>query len=178
MDRILGSPPPPPPADVPAIEPDLSGAVTIRDQLSKHREVVTCAMCHKSIDPPGFALESFDILGGYRTHYRALGVKPIDATFRRVKVKYGKGLPVECGGETDTGKKFADVRDFKRVLLEDKSRLARNLVERFVTFSTGAPVRFGDRPDVEAIVTRVAKNDYGIRSLIHEVVASRMFQHK
>jgi hypothetical protein len=178
MDRILGSPPPPPPADVPAIEPDLSGAVTIRDQLSKHREVVTCAMCHKSIDPPGFALESFDVLGGFRTHYRALGVKPIDATFRRVKVKYGTGLPVECGGETDAGKKFADIREFKRVLLEDRPRLARNLVERFVTFATGAPVRFGDRPDVAAIVTRLEAKNYGIRSMIHEVVASRMFQNK
>ena len=178
MDRILGSPPPPPPADVPAIEPDIRGAVTIRDQLAKHRQIASCAMCHKQIDPPGFALESFDILGGFRTHYRALGTKPVDVTLRRVKVKYGIGLPVQCNGETATGEKFSGVQEFKQILLQDQPRLARNLIERLVTYSTGAPVQFGDRPDVEKIVKHLAANKYGLRAMVHEVVQSRMFQQK
>ncbi len=178
MDRILGSPPPPPPPDVPAIEPDIMGAVTIRDQLAKHRQIAACAVCHKSIDPPGFALECFDILGAHRTHYRALGGKPIVATVRRVKVKYGLGLKVESNGETDDGRTFADLHEFQRILLADKPRLARNLIERLITYSTGAPVQFGDRPDVEQMVNDLADERFGLRSMIHAVVRSRMFQHK
>ena len=64
--QIVGEPPAPPPANVPAVEPDIRGAVTIREQLSKHRSDKTCAACHAKIDPPGFALESFDVIGGWR----------------------------------------------------------------------------------------------------------------
>ena len=73
LDRILGTPPPPPPADVPAVEPDIRGATTIREQLAKHRQVASCASCHAKIDPPGFALESFDVIGGWRDYYRTTG---------------------------------------------------------------------------------------------------------
>ena len=73
MERILGKPPPPPPPGVPAVEPDTRGATTIREQLDKHRTVASCAACHAKIDPPGFALESFDVIGGWRDRYRALG---------------------------------------------------------------------------------------------------------
>jgi len=66
MDRILGVPVPPVPANVPAIEPDIRGATTIREQLAKHREIETCAACHVKIDPPGFALENYDVIGEYR----------------------------------------------------------------------------------------------------------------
>lgn len=178
MDRILGSPPPAPPADVPAIEPDITGATTVREQLARHREITACAVCHKQIDPPGFALECFDILGGYRKQYRALGVKPLPLEFRRQKVKYGWGLAVDAGGETDTGRKFAGLAEFQQILLADQPRLARNLVERLVTYATGAPIQFGDRPDVEQMVNDLKRHHFGIRSMIHAVTNSRMFQHK
>jgi hypothetical protein len=67
LDRILGAPVPPPPANVPAVEPDIRGATTIRDQLAKHRSLGQCASCHRKMDPVGFALESFDVIGGWRT---------------------------------------------------------------------------------------------------------------
>ena len=73
MERILGTPPPKPPADVPSIEPDIRGATTIREQLAKHRQIASCANCHNKIDPPGFALESFDVIGGWREQYRTTG---------------------------------------------------------------------------------------------------------
>jgi len=178
MDRILGSPPPPPPAEVPAIEADLSGEKTIRAQLAKHRNVAGCASCHKKIDPPGFALECFDILGGYRDQYRGIGGKPIVKEFRRVKVKYNFGQTVDASGETADGKPFADVREFKKILLTGKPQLARNLIERLVTYSTGAPVQFGDRADVDLIVAKLEKENYGLRAMIHAVVQSRMFLSK
>ena len=71
LDRILDKPPKPPPADVPKVEPDIRGATTIREQLAKHREIASCASCHKQIDPPGYALENYDPIGGWRERYRA-----------------------------------------------------------------------------------------------------------
>ena len=68
LERILGKPPAPPPPDVPAIEPDIRGATTIRQQLDKHRNIAACAHCHVHIDPPGFALENFDPIGGWRDY--------------------------------------------------------------------------------------------------------------
>jgi len=62
LDNFLGTPAPPPPPDVPPIEPDIRGATTIKEQLSKHRQIASCASCHKKIDPLGFALESFDVI--------------------------------------------------------------------------------------------------------------------
>src|SRR6202012_4755845 len=73
LEKILGQPPAPPPPDIPSIEPDIRGATTIRQQLDKHRNPAACAACHKHIDPPGFALETFDVIGGYRDFYRATG---------------------------------------------------------------------------------------------------------
>src|SRR5258706_9059330 len=73
MERILGQKPPPPPPSVPAIEPDIRGAVTIRQQLDKHRSLETCSACHAKIDPAGFALENFDVMGGWRDRYRSEG---------------------------------------------------------------------------------------------------------
>ncbi|HQU45474.1 MAG TPA: DUF1588 domain-containing protein [Pirellulales bacterium] len=71
-DRLLGQPPEPP-ADIPAIEPDVRGAKTVCEQLDKHRNQAVCTSCHAKIDPPGFALEAFDVIGGWRERYRSIG---------------------------------------------------------------------------------------------------------
>ena len=69
LENILGEPTPPPPPNVGGIEPDIRGARTVREQLDKHRHVESCSVCHRKIDPPGFALESFDPIGDYRENY-------------------------------------------------------------------------------------------------------------
>ena len=74
IERILGYEIPPPPP-VAAVEPDIRGAVTIRQQLDKHRADASCARCHSKMDPPGFALESFDVMGGWRDQYRGVDEK-------------------------------------------------------------------------------------------------------
>src|SRR5205085_6163919 len=71
MDRMLGRPPDPPPQNITAVEPDLRGAVTIRQQLDAHRNNAACAGCHRRIDPPGCALESYDVIGRWRERYRS-----------------------------------------------------------------------------------------------------------
>jgi mono/diheme cytochrome c family protein len=179
MDRILGTPPPKPPADVPAIEPDIRGATTIRQQLAKHREVASCATCHTRIDPPGFALESFDVIGGWREQYRTTGNgdgKPVVVNGRRMP--YRLGAKVDPSDVMPDGSKFRNIDEFKQLLLKDKDQLARALAEKLLTYATGAAPQATDRAAVEAIVKKIRAKDYGFRTLVHEVVQSKLFQTK
>ncbi|HEY3853172.1 MAG TPA: DUF1592 domain-containing protein [Verrucomicrobiae bacterium] len=180
MTRLLGKPPPPQPAGVGAVEPDIRGATTIREQLAKHRNQPTCAACHKNIDPAGFALESFDVMGAYRERYRSVGAgeKVKGSGHNGINIHYGWGLPVDCSGELPDGRKFKDVRDLKELLLTDPGQLARNLAQQLTIYATGAPIRFSDRPAIAKILAENRQQGYGVRSLIHEIVESEMFLNK
>ncbi len=180
MERIIGKPPPPQPASVPNIDPDTRGATTIREQLAKHRSEENCALCHTKIDPAGFALENFDVLGGWRDRYRAVG------DGERVK-GYGKnGLdytfhlaqPVDGSGTLPGGGDFKNIGELKQLLLKDERQIARNLAKQLLVFATGAPVRFGDRPELEQILDHSSANHYAVRTLIHAIVQSSLFQNK
>ena len=181
LEKILGTPPTPPPPNVGAIEPDIRGTTTIRQQLEKHKALAECATCHKHIDPPGFALESFDVIGGWREFYRASdggvskGRVPLPHYPERTVMR---GLDVEIGGTTAQGRGFKNVDEYKALLLEDKEQVPLNLARQLLVFATGAEVQFADRKEVEAIATRTLKQNYGLRSLVHEVVQSRLFLHK
>jgi hypothetical protein len=179
MERLLGRKPPAPPPSVPAVEPDIRGATTIRQQLDRHRTQESCSACHAKIDPPGFALENFDIFGGFRTNYRAIDGKTKDVGIGKngQKFAFHQALPVEPQGQL--GKRnFADIREFKAIVVQDERQLARNLVGQFTVFATGAPVGFADRPKVEAILEATAARGYGVRSLVHGLVTSDLFLNK
>jgi mono/diheme cytochrome c family protein len=177
LDRILGTPPPKPPADVPAIEPDIRGATTIREQLAKHRQVASCASCHVKIDPPGFALESFDVIGGWREHYRTSGRgKPVMIDGRRMP--YLEGPKVDPSDTLPDGRRFQNIDELKRLLLEDKDQLARALTRRLATYATGAAPTPGDTAEIDQIVGQVRDKHYGLRSLVHELVQSSLFRNK
>jgi hypothetical protein len=176
LDRILGKPPAPPPAGVPAVEPDIRGATTIRDQLAKHRSTPACNACHAKIDPPGFALENYDVIGGWREHYRSVGNgKPVVIDGRRMHYVEGKAIDPS---DEFAGEKFANIDDLKRILLRDKDQLTRALAEKLVTYATGAAPTALDRPEIEAIVRRVREKNHGVRALVHEVVQSKLFLDK
>lgn len=180
IERILGQAPPPPPPAVPAVEPDTRGATTVRAQLEKHRTLQSCAACHAKIDPAGFALENFDVMGGWRDRYRALSDGPPEPGVGHNGQKYTfrAGPEVDAGGALPDGRTFRDVRGLKRLLLEDERQLARNLTRQLVVYATGAPVRFGDRAEVERILDRTGPRDHGVRSLVHEIVQSPLFLNK
>jgi hypothetical protein len=181
MERILGFRTAPPPG-VPAIEPDIRGAVTIRQQLDKHRADEMCASCHRKIDPPGFALESFDIMGGWRDRYRAFaeGVKPeqgIGLSGQPYTFHYG--LPVDAAGTLPDGRSFKDIREFKQQLLDhEMETVARNLASQLVIYATGAPIGFSDRRRVDEILERTKRSGYGVRDMVHGIVQSELFQYK
>jgi mono/diheme cytochrome c family protein len=180
LEKIIGLPPSPPPPDIPSIEPDIRGATTIRQQLDKHRNTAVCASCHKAIDPPGFALENFDVIGGWRDFYRATRGGPKDyvdlANYPGRKIF--RGLDVEKGGQTADGKAFKDIDEYKQLLLADKDQLARNVAQKLIIYATGADIQFADRAVVEELMAKSRVKNYGFRTLVHEVVQSRVFLNK
>jgi hypothetical protein len=177
LDRILGQPPSPPPPGTPGIEPDVRGSTTIRQQLDLHRNIAACAACHKHIDPPGFALESFDPIGGWREFYRGVGQTRVElANYPERKVP--RGLDVQCNGQTPDGRPFENIDDYKQLLLADKDQLARNLATKLIIYSTGADLQFADREVVEQLTTASRNDGYRFRSLLHAVVQCRLFLSK
>lgn len=180
-ERIMGFSIPPPPASVPAVEPDTRGATTIRQQIEKHRADESCAVCHRKLDPPGFALEGFDVMGAARERYRgvAADVAPeLGFGLNGHPFAFHYALPVDPSGQLVDGRTFKDVREFKKLLLQDEAQIARNLTRQLVVFSTGAPIRFSDREAIEEIVRGVKGQQYGLRSIIHGVVQSDLFRNK
>ena len=177
MDRLLGQPPPPPPKNVPAVEPDIRGAKTIRQQLALHTKSESCANCHAKFDPIGMALENFDILGHWQTHYRATAegekVSGIDRAGH--DFSYTVAAPVDSSGMLDNGTSFNNIHDLKTALSKTPRPLARNLLQQFTVYATGAPVRFSERPQVESMLDTAAKDGYRVRDLIHALVQSRLF---
>jgi cytochrome c551/c552 len=167
LRNIVGRPPDPPPPNAGAVEPDLRGARTIREQLDAHRRVVACASCHLKIDPPGFALENFDVAGGWREQYRILKGPNLNMS--------KQGPPVEAGYELADGRAFQNIDGLKKLLLDDRDQLARCLAEKLLIYSTGRGLRYADRAEVDEIVARSRAHGYGLRSLIHDVVQSRLF---
>lgn len=180
-ERMLGQEIPPPPAAVPAVDPDTRGAVTIRQQLAKHSADESCAGCHRKIDPAGFALENFDVMGRWRDRYRA------DAKDKVPEIGIGKNgwpfdfhyaLPVEGSGRLADGREFKDVRDFKKLVLADDTLAPRNLARQLTVYATGAPVRFSDRAAIEQLLQTAKPSGYGVRSLVHAIVQSDLFLNK
>lgn len=177
LDRILGSPAPPPPDNVSAIDPDIRGATTIREQLAKHRAVESCGICHRKIDPPGFALESFDCIGIWRENYRVTG-NGEEVVVDGRRMPYHKGKKVDPADVMPDGTPFENVDQFKQLLLRDKPALARALTTKLLTYATGRAPQKSDRAAVDAIVEKIGAKDYGLRSLVQEIVQSEIFRNK
>lgn len=171
LENMLGKPAPPPPPGVPAVEPDIRGATSIRGQLDRHREDESCTRCHARIDPPGFALEEFDPIGGHRTAYRSLGE---GAKVEGKKVNYKIGPPVESG-DLSGGEEFTNFVEFRQQLLEEPDRIPRAIAEKLLIYGTGRPITAADRSSVDSVVEAAKKKKLGLRTMIHAVVESELF---
>jgi len=177
MERLLGQPPPPPPPSVPAVEPDIRGATTIRDLLAAHTQNKSCAACHATFDPVGLALENFDIVGGWRARYRGMekgdAVKGIDRAGH--DFAYTLSVPVDASGKLLDGSGFESVRDLKVILAANPRQLGRNLLHQFTIYATGTPVRFSDRAEIEAILDSCAPRGFRVRDLLLGLIQSPVF---
>jgi hypothetical protein len=141
---------------VPEIESDIRGALTVREELAKHRSIATCAECHRKIDPLGFALENFDAIGAWRT-------------------EYGKNLPVDASGQLPSGEAFDDIRHLRTLLIERHETFTRSLTEKLMTYAIGRELEIGDRPAIDEILAELNSKNGGLRDLVRLVVLSKPF---
>ena len=157
MNKLLDYTPPPPPDDVPEIEPDVTGATTLREQLVKHRADATCSQCHNKIDPAGFALENFDAIGAWRE-------------------KYDRKLEVDSSGKLPGGQTFSSVDEFRNLLVAKEETFVRCLTKKLLTYAIGRQLNSGDRPAIDQMVKGMAGSGKGLRDLVHLIVLSHPFQ--
>lgn len=160
LGPLLGTPTPPPPPTVMGLEPDTRGTTTIREQLDAHRTEPVCNTCHQLIDPPGFALEQFDPIGGFRTNYTPR-------------------LPVDATGVTPSGRTFDGIVEYKAILLEEQEdQVARNLILQLFEFGTGSALEREDSGEVNAILNELRPGRYRLRALIRAVATSNIFRRR
>ena len=160
LDNIFGQPVPPPPPGVNTTLPEVKpGTVppTIRERLAQHRQNPTCASCHAVIDPPGFALENFDAIGGWRT-------------------KDEMGRPVDAHGTTVNGASIEGLSGLRAALLDRPGRFPGTVTEKLLAYALGRPLDYYDRTTVRRIVRDAAATDYRWSSLILGIVKSPTFQ--
>ena len=160
LESILGTPPPPPPPAVPALAEAHEGEEprTLRERLERHRADAVCASCHDRIDPLGFGLENYDVLGRWRTE---------DA-----------GRPIDSRGQLPDGTTFDGPAEMKRVLLERKDLFIKNLTSKLLGYALGRGLTTGDACIVDGIVKQLERNDYAGRTLIQAIVHSVPFRYK
>jgi hypothetical protein len=179
LKNIVGKPVNPPPPNVPAIEPDIRGAKSIREQISKHRELASCAGCHDRMDPLGLALENYDVIGGWRETYRSTGEgKTASVEVEGKRVQYKIGLPVDASGVLQDGRAFQDVAELKKMLLAEGLQVAQCIGEKLLVYATGGAPGFADKMELRDIIQRAGGPAPGLRWLVHEIVQSQAFLNK
>ena len=158
LNNILGLPIPPPPPGIDTTLDNKPGAApkSIRERLDEHRKNPVCATCHSVIDPLGFALENFDVIGGWRT---------VDET----------GLTVDTSGTTANGTKIDGFPGLRNLLLADPEQFPRMVTEKLTTYALGRMLEFYDRPTIRKVVHDAAATDYRWSSIIVGIVKSPAF---
>jgi hypothetical protein len=161
LENLLGTPAPIPPPGVDTNlekDPEAVKATSLRQRLEAHRGNPVCASCHKIMDPIGFGLENFDLVGAWRD-------------------RDGR-TPVDASGQLVDGTKINGPADLRQALLSRSDAFVTTATVRLLTYALGRPVRYDDMPVVRAIVRRGAQNDYHFSSLVLGVVESAPFQMK
>ena len=161
LENILGITAPPPPPNVPALTEGekVEATASVRARLEAHRTKPGCAGCHSLIDPPGFSLENFNAIGKWRD---TDGPAAVDAT-----------------GVLTTGQKFNGANDLTNILLTDrKDSFLRNVVNKMLTYALGRGMEPYDRPAIDAIVARMAKDGNTFQSMILAITDSVPFQKR
>jgi hypothetical protein len=159
LNNIFGLSIPGPPPGVNTTLESKPGVVppTIRERLAQHRTSPSCNSCHSVIDPLGFTLENFDVVGAWRT---------IDEA----------GKPVDASGTTASGAKIEGLTGLRALLLDDPERFPRTVTEKLMAYALGRRLEYFDEPAVRKIVHDAAAHDYRWSSLILGVVESPGFQ--
>jgi len=162
LEQVLGERVPPPPPDVPELEEQEEknvAGLTLRQRTELHRTDPVCANCHKVLDPIGFGLENFDAIGRWRD-------------------RNGEGLAIDSAGELPSGETFSTPAELKTLLAKREADLARNLTERLMAYALGRQLEGYDEIVIDQLMGKIAKDDYRVRTIITEVIASYLFTHR
>lgn len=162
LEQVLGEHVPPPPPNVPALEKQDKQTVanlTLRQRTELHRTDAVCANCHLILDPIGFGLENFDAIGRWRDQ---------DDT----------GGAIDAAGELPGGKHFASPKELKAIIAAQASDLARNLTEKLLAYALCRQLEGYDEIVVDHLMKNIAKDGYGMQTLITEIVTSYPFTHR
>ncbi len=158
LESMLGTPPPPPPPNVPELPESHNAAPsTLRERLEVHRTNPTCASCHERMDPIGFGLENYDVLGRWRTE---------DA-----------GKPINARGQLPSGEAFDGPDGLKSLLMKRKDQFVRHLTAKLLGYALGRGLTNEDQCVVDKIVLDVAASGYKSQKLIQAIVLSEPFLH-
>jgi hypothetical protein len=162
LDELLSYPPPPPPPTVPSLEGSANktaGSGSLRARLEHHRNDPNCISCHQRIDPLGFGLENYDLLGRWRD-------------------KDSSGLTLDTAGIMPSGESFSGPTELKNVLMSRQDRIINTVVERMLSYALGRNLERYDRSTVRLITTDLAKTEWPTQKLIEEIVLSLPFRFK
>lgn len=166
-ENLLGIPPPPPPDVVPSIDPDVSGATTIRERLAKHSTDRTCAECHRKIDPLGFSLETFDPVGRWRSTYP----KPRNSKLPAAKI--------DASGELPSGETYQDFASFKKIIRETREDLfVRHLIRQTLSYAAGRHMESADEFEIDEIHLAVKNQRLGLHDLLVRCLTSEIFRSR
>jgi hypothetical protein len=159
LENILGSPVPPPPPDVPALKENEPGAVprTMREQMELHRANPVCVNCHKIFDPIGFALENFDVVGGWRTTNEG-------------------GVPLNTSVTLADGTTVGGVVDLRKALLKNPDLFVQTLIQKLLIYALGRGLTYEDMPVVRQILRGAEAQDYRFSALVSGIVNSVPFR--
>ena len=166
LERVLGSPPPPPPPDIPALpESGQDGAAPTsqRERMEAHRRNPACAVCHRPMDPLGFALENFDGIGRWRSTDDA-------------RIPGQQGPAIDASGVMPDGTQFEGPDGLRQLLLERQPEFVRTVTERLLTYALGRRLEYYDRPVVRQVIEAAAQRDHRWSDLILGIVNSTPFQ--
>ncbi|MGB1789904.1 MAG: DUF1592 domain-containing protein, partial [Limisphaerales bacterium] len=160
LETILGDPPPPPPPNVPELEESASSvsSESLRQRLELHRQNVACAQCHDRIDPLGFGLENYGVLGRWRDKY--------------------EGHTVDARGALPDGTTFSGPAELKLALLGRKDQFVRHLTKKMLGYALGRGLTYYDYCAVNSIVDKLRANDYKSHHLLFGIIQSVPFRFK
>ena len=175
--HILDTPPPPPPLDVPELDPNDGKfrGKPVREVLKIHMEDHRCAVCHRTIDPLGYAYQNFDISGRWRdVEHERYSRNELDG---RIAWKgEGKTRDVDSAGHFPRGEKYNSFTEFKNILVKHyQADMVRGILKNLLIYSTGRIPGIEDRKEIRAIMETHRPKGYPLRDLIKAVVRSRAF---
>ncbi len=173
--NIVGTPLSPPPESVPALEPEHGEAKTLKEQIDQHKSNKTCYACHKSIDPYGFALESFDASGEWRERYKIKQAHR--STFQYSPKGYFKiGAPVDASGEMGADK-FENIFGLKRVLVSNERKIAYNFAKKFFEYARGGKPNLEQRLYLWDFLGKAEEN-VRLKNIVTEVLITTLNESK